>query len=56
MIHESRVMHPNEINAAYMQYRNWGYYYIVQLSGPLITIDEWRERELQRYEKSNETH
>lgn len=42
------IRHENEIQAMYMQMRNWGQFYIPQLGGPIISIDEWRERELAR--------
>lgn len=43
--HELRKLHPNEIDAIYWQYRNNGMFYIGQLGGPPISIDEWRVRE-----------
>lgn len=43
------VLSPNEIDALYFQRRNNGEFYIGQLGGPPLHIDDWKQRELGRY-------
>jgi hypothetical protein len=43
-------MHPNAILAAWVEMRNRGQYYIGQLGGPPLHIDDWKKRELERYD------
>jgi hypothetical protein len=42
-------MSPNEIEAAYAQFKNTGLLHVNRLSGAPLTIDEWRGRELRRW-------
>jgi hypothetical protein len=42
-------MHPNRIDAAYADMRNKGQFYVPQLAGPPLTIQQWRDNELVRW-------
>lgn len=44
---------PNLIDAMWTQFRNDGMYYLDQLGGPPLHVDEWRRREIDRWEQSN---
>lgn len=46
-------MHPNAVHALYMDHLNRGALYLGQLGGHPISIDEWRDRELARWEAEN---
>lgn len=46
-------IHPNQIHAMYMEYHNRGQFYIGQIGGPPIGLDEWKARELKRWEEIN---
>lgn len=48
IVHKPPVFHPNEVNAMYMQMRNNGQNYVGQLASHPISIEEWRDRELER--------
>lgn len=41
----------NEIEGIYLSMRNQGEFYIGQLGGDPVNIDEWRERELKKLKK-----
>lgn len=43
------ILHPNEIQAMYMQMFNNGQHYIGQLGSHPVSIDEWRDRELEKH-------
>jgi hypothetical protein len=55
MIQEPKPMHPNEIEAIFLQMRNNGEYYIGQLGGPPLSIYDWKKRELMRAQQGNES-
>ena len=40
--------HEGEIMAAYWQMRNNGQFYIPQLGADIISIDEWKDREMKK--------
>lgn len=40
------ILHPNDINAMYMDMFNKGQLYVPILGSHPISIDEWRQREL----------
>lgn len=48
-------MHPNMIDATVAQYHAHGQYWIGQLGAPAISVLEWKERELQRWNDRKET-
>lgn len=50
-IPEPPILHPNEINAMYWQMRNNGQYYIPQLGGHPVHIDDWKAQEIDRARK-----
>ncbi len=51
-LENTKPMHPNEIGAMYMQMVNSGMNGITQLSGPMISLEEWRDRMISRWQAS----
>lgn len=45
---EPPKLHPNMIDAIYLQYRNNGVFYLPRLLGPPQHIDEWRDEQLRK--------
>lgn len=45
-------LHPNEINARYMDMRSKGEFYISQIGGPPLSIEDWKECELKRWQET----
>lgn len=47
----SSPMHPNKIDAIFIQMRNDGQFYIPLLGGPPLSIHDWRSRELEKWSR-----
>lgn len=48
---EQTPMHPNEIELAYMQMVNTGQNAVLQIGGPNLSVNEWRDQQIKRWEE-----
>ncbi len=46
-------LHPNQIQAIYMQMFNSGQNAVWELGKPALRLSEWRDREIKRWEEAN---
>jgi len=44
-------MHPNKVEAAFLDMRNKGQFYIPQLGAAPLSIHDWRKKEIERWNR-----